>query len=76
MNGSSFTNLFVTTVSNTDWVVIGNRDYDGNGPADILWYNTTSGELVFWGMNANNRLSNVQIDFVGTTSNWNVINLN
>lgn len=34
-----------------NWAVVGALDYDGDGARDLLWYNSTSGKIVFWFMN-------------------------
>ena len=37
--------------ASTDWTIAGVGDFDGNGKADILWRNTTSGAVAIWLMN-------------------------
>src|SRR5262249_60061588 len=33
------------------WTVAGTGDFNGDGVSDILWYNTTSGQVVIWLIN-------------------------
>ena len=41
MNGAAIdSSVAVDTVSSTDWQVVGNGDYNGDGNADILWRNS------------------------------------
>jgi Bacterial Ig-like domain/FG-GAP-like repeat len=36
-----------------DWQVAGTDDFSGDGKADIVWRNQSSGDLSFWAMNTN-----------------------
>jgi hypothetical protein len=33
------------------WMIAGISDFDGDGMRDILWYNTTTGQVVIWWLN-------------------------
>ena len=35
----------------TDWAVAGTGDFNADGYADIVWYNTSTGQAVIWLMN-------------------------
>src|SRR5262249_59632267 len=35
----------------TNWSISGTGDFDGDGNADILWRNTTTGDVALWEMN-------------------------
>jgi len=45
------------TVSDLTWLIKGVGDFDGNGKADILWQNSTSGQLYVWLMNGTTLVS-------------------
>ena len=38
------------TVADTNWEIRGQGDQDGDGDADLLWRNKTTGEIYFWPM--------------------------
>ncbi len=40
-----------TVSPSSGWVIQGTGDFDGNGMSDILWRNSTSGEVYIWLMN-------------------------
>ena len=54
---------------------IASGDFDGDGVADLMWQHDTQGTIVFWGMNSNNRLSNIIVDTV-SNFDWGIVNLN
>src|SRR4029079_11528137 len=50
------------------WSVAGTGDFDGNGLGDILWRNTTSGQVAIWLMNGATILSSGSLGPV--TNDW------
>ncbi len=38
--------------ANANWLIAGARDYNHDGHTDFLWYNSTSGKIVTWYMDA------------------------
>ena len=38
--------------TDANWSLVGARDFDADGRADLLWYNVDSGKIVFWFMDA------------------------
>jgi hypothetical protein len=77
MNGATVmgqSNLSIEKVPDTTWKVRGVGDTNGDGFADLLWQNTTSGALAIWYL--------IQFDVVGTRwlsisavadTNWHVV---
>lgn len=66
MNGDLFagtmsSQVSVKTISNLNWQVAGVGDFDGNGKADILWRNASTGANIIYFMNG------------GTVSSWSIL---
>jgi hypothetical protein len=64
------TNISLGT-ANTNWVSVGAADFSGDGRADLLRYNTASGAVALWGINANVLSSLTSLANRGT-GNWQV----
>jgi hypothetical protein len=58
-----------------NWAVVAALDYDKDGDTDLLWYNSTSGKIVLWWMNAS--VQRVTGGFTTPTNagdnNWKVV---
>lgn len=50
-NGAKHAEGYVQTVSDTDWEIRGQGDFNGDRKADILWRHKTTGMLYLWTMN-------------------------
>jgi len=62
------------------WSIAGIGDFNGDGNADILWRNTTTGSQVVWLMNSSQIIgSGTVVNNVGQPvplgSNWNVVEI-
>ena len=67
MNGSSVAQTSVIGNVSTTWSVIGQRDFNGDGNADILWRDT-SGNVGIWLMNGTRILSTAVVGNMPITS--------
>jgi hypothetical protein len=54
----------------SEWVKIGDGDFDGNGSSDILWRNSVTGKLHVWLMNGDQII--LAHDMRTNPSNWSV----
>src|SRR6266404_4279997 len=73
MNGATMisSGVFMATVADLNWTIVGSGDYNGDGQADILWRNKSNGQNSIWLMNGASISSSV---FMATVSdlNWTV----
>jgi hypothetical protein len=56
MNGSTWTGSIAPVpgqAQHANWQVVAAQDYNADGAIDLLWYNTSSGRIVLWYMDAN-----------------------
>jgi len=73
MNGSSITSSSrVSIVSDLNWKVVGDGDYDGDGNAGMLWLHGTNGQIYYWRQDG---ATTVDPSGVATLSdlNWEVV---
>lgn len=61
--------------ADANWSVVAALDYDRDGQRDLLWYNSTSGRIVFWRLDATlGRLSgNFTSPASAGSNNWKVV---
>ncbi len=55
MNGTAKTGNVIPTPDqavDANWEIVGATDLNGDGATDFLWYNPSSGKIVYWWMNA------------------------
>jgi FtsP/CotA-like multicopper oxidase with cupredoxin domain len=59
-------------VANQNWKIVGTGDFNSDGHVDILWRNTSTGEVGVWYMDGITRQQYALINFV-TDQNWQIV---
>jgi hypothetical protein len=75
MNGTAILNANSSGVGNvpTDWTVAGVGDFNGDGTADILWRNTSTGDLAIWEMNGTTVLNPGTSGVGAVPTTWSIV---
>ncbi len=63
----------IATVLDTDWKIVGVGDFNGDGQPDILWQNTSNGEVGVWFMNGTTLISK-QVFATEANTSWQIRN--
>jgi uncharacterized delta-60 repeat protein len=73
MNGTNWLNsVWLGSVSDTTWSIVGVGDFNNDTNPDILWRNTVTGDNVIWLMNGTNWLQSVWLGSVPDTT-WSIV---
>ena len=70
MNGTTFTSSGSLGYVSSDWSIAGVGDFNGDGKADILWWNSTTGQVYLWLMNGTTMSGGGSVSYV--SSGWNI----
>ena len=70
MNGLSIASQGSLGVIGNDWQIAGVGDFNGDGKADILWRNASTGEVYIWLMNGLSIASRRSLGVIG--SDWQI----
>ena len=70
MGNTGFSSSALIGTAPTNWSIIGQRDFDGDGFTDILWRDSTTGAVAIWFMNGFQVTSTTSLGTVPT--NWNL----
>ena len=76
MNGTSFVSyqLISYVVSDLNWQVAAVNDFDGDGKADIFWYNTSTAQSAVWIMDGANFTQAANVTTMGQTGlSWKIV---
>jgi hypothetical protein len=69
MNGATVTSASIGTVA-TNWQIVGQRDFNGDGRHDLLWRDNATGATAIWFLNGGTVSSTASVGTVSTT--WTV----
>jgi len=64
MNGTTIASSGSPGTPTFDWSIAGVGDFDGNGTSDILWRNSTTGQVYIWFMNGTTTASSGSVGYV------------
>ncbi len=75
MNGTTIASQGTpgTVTPSSGWVIAGVGDFDGDGKADVLWRNSTTGDVYLWLMNGTTIASQGDVGVVSPSSGWNIV---
>jgi hypothetical protein len=73
MNGTSTLSQGSPGGASSPWTIQGVGDFNGDGFADILWRNSSTGEVYLWLMNGTTRTGGGSLGIVSTA--WNIVGI-
>jgi hypothetical protein len=74
MNGSTILSQASpeTVAPSSGWVIEGVGDFNDDGRSDILWQNSTSGQVYIWLMNGTSIQSQGSVETVAPSTGWSI----
>src|SRR5260221_11500828 len=75
MNGTTVLNPNTAGVGHvpTNWSIVGTGDFNGDGKWDILWRDTTSGNIAIWEMNGTTVLNPNTAGVGNVPTTWTIV---
>jgi hypothetical protein len=74
MNGMALPNGAVVVPGvDSAWFIKGIGDLDGDGDADLIWRNTTTGDVAVWLMDGQTLVAGVVVARVPTSHQWIIV---
>jgi hypothetical protein len=64
MNGTTLTSSGSLGSVSSDWSIAGVGDFDGNGTSDMLWRNSTTGQVYIWFINGTTMSGGGSVSYV------------
>lgn len=59
MNGTTYTGTwgYIARYVPSDWSIVGSYDFNNDSKSDLLWHNSSTGDVVYWLMNGTSQTS-------------------
>jgi Ca2+-binding RTX toxin-like protein len=75
MNGATRLSVATPSVASltTDWKLVGDGDFNGDGKSDLLWRNTVSGQNQVWFMDGSTVTGSASLSYGAVPVDWQIV---